>query len=107
MTRPIWDILGQHGGRSLLVNIPTTYPPEPVNGVMITGMLTPGLDSDFTFPQALKEEMLAAIPAYVIEPARNPDRKVRAEDFRHANDMHELAVHFLPDRVEGDFRRVV
>src|SRR5215467_3131969 len=26
MTRPIWDILGEHGGRSLLVNIPTTYP---------------------------------------------------------------------------------
>jgi predicted AlkP superfamily phosphohydrolase/phosphomutase len=107
MTRPVWDILGEQGGRSLLVNIPTTYPAEPVNGVMITGMLTPGLDSDFTFPQTLKEEMLAAIPAYVIEPGRNPDRQARIQEFRHANDMHELAVHFLMDRGDWDFLMVV
>jgi predicted AlkP superfamily phosphohydrolase/phosphomutase len=107
MTRPIWDIISDHGGRSLLVNIPTTYPPEPVDGVMITGMLTPSLESDFTFPQTLKEEMLAAIPAYVIEPGRHPDRKIRVQDFRHANDMHELAVHFLMDRGDWDFLMVV
>src|SRR5262249_5592069 len=107
MTRPIWDLAGEHGARSLLVNIPTTYPPEPVNGVMITGMLTPGLESEFTYPQTLKEEMLAAIPAYVIEPGRNPDRKTRAQEFRHANDMHELAVHFLMDRGDWDFLMVV
>src|SRR5215831_5669867 len=107
MTRPIWDLAGEHGVRSLLVNIPTTYPPEPVNGVMIAGMLTPGLESEFTYPQTLKEEMLAAIPAYVIEPGRNPDRKTRAQEFRHANDMHELAVHFLMDRGDWDFLMVV
>jgi predicted AlkP superfamily phosphohydrolase/phosphomutase len=107
MTRPIWDLVSQQGGRVLLVNIPTTYPPEPVNGVMITGMLTPGLHSEFTYPQPLKEEMLAAVPAYVIEPGRNPNKKVRAEEFRHATDMHELAVHFLMDRGDWDFLMVV
>ncbi|MGH9763048.1 MAG: alkaline phosphatase family protein, partial [Blastocatellia bacterium] len=107
MTRPIWDLLTQHGGRSLLVNIPTTYPPEPLNGVMITGMLTPGLDSEFTYPQNFKEEMLAGMPAYVIEPGRNPDRTQRIQDFIHASDMHELAVHFLMDRGDWDFLMVV
>ncbi|HKV38171.1 MAG TPA: alkaline phosphatase family protein [Blastocatellia bacterium] len=109
MTRHIWNILGDHCGRSLLVNIPTTYPPEPLkkDGVMITGMLTPGMESDFTFPLELKEEMLAAVPAYIIEPARTPDRKARAEGFRHASDMHELAVHFLMDRGDWDFLMVV
>ncbi|HEY6331717.1 MAG TPA: alkaline phosphatase family protein, partial [Blastocatellia bacterium] len=29
MTRTIWDLLTEQGGRSLLVNIPTTYPPQP------------------------------------------------------------------------------
>ena len=107
MTRTIWDLLTEHGARSLLVNIPTTYPPQPLNGVMITGMLTPGLHSDFTYPLALKEEMLAAVPAYVIEPGRNPDRKARAADFRHASDMHELAAHFLMDRGDWDFLMIV
>src|SRR5262244_2757033 len=107
MTRPVWDLVSQQGGRVLLVNIPTTYPPEPVNGVMITGMLTPDLRSEFTYPQSLKEEMLAAVPAYIIEPGRNSDKIARAEEFRHATDMHELAVHFLMDRGDWDFLMVV
>ena len=31
MTRPVWDILTEHGGRSIVLNVPTTYPPEPIN----------------------------------------------------------------------------
>src|SRR5260370_5518849 len=107
MTKAVWDLLSGQGGRSLLFNIPTTYPPEPVNGVMITGMLTPGVESDFTYPQSLKEEMLAAVPAYVIEPGRNPDKRARINEFRHANDMHELAAHFLMDLGAWDFLIVV
>jgi predicted AlkP superfamily phosphohydrolase/phosphomutase len=107
MTRPIWDMLTENGGRSLLVNIPTTYPPEPLGGVMITGMLTPSLDSEFTYPPELKEEMLAAVPAYVIEPGRNPNKKTRAAEFSNATDMHELAAHFLMDRGDWDFLMIV
>jgi predicted AlkP superfamily phosphohydrolase/phosphomutase len=107
MTRTIWDILTKEGGRSLVVNVPTTYPPEPINGMMITGMLTPTMASDFTYPSSLKEELLAAMPAYVIEPNRHPDRRVRAEGFRHATYMHELAAHFLIGRGDWDFLMVV
>src|SRR5215831_12406518 len=107
MTKPIWELVSDQGGRVLLINIPTTYPPEPVNGVMITGMLTPGLHSEFTYPRSLREEMLAAVPAYLIEPGRDPDKKQRAAEFRHATDMHELAVHFLMDRGDWDFLMVV
>jgi predicted AlkP superfamily phosphohydrolase/phosphomutase len=68
MTRPVWDILTEHGGRSIVLNVPTTYPPEPINGLMVTGMLTPGRGSEFTHPSALKNELLAEFPNYVIEP---------------------------------------
>lgn len=107
MTRPVWDIVTEEGGRSIVVNVPTTYPPEPLNGMMITGMLTPGLGSDFTHPLSLKEELLAELPDYIIEPARHPDKRVRARDFRRANKMHEQAVHFLLKRGEWDFLMVV
>jgi predicted AlkP superfamily phosphohydrolase/phosphomutase len=107
MTRPVWDFVTEHGGRSLVVNVPTSYPPEPVNGAMITGMLTPGRHSDFTYPASLKSELLAALPDYVIEPGRNPDKYARAREFRHATDMHERAVHFLLDRGDWDFLMVV
>jgi len=107
MTRPVWDILTEHSGRSLAVNIPTTYPPEPINGFMVTGMLTPSRESEFTYPTALKEDLLHKLPEYVIEPGRNPDKHARAEEFHHAIDMHERALGYLMGRDQWDFVMVV
>src|SRR5258705_4193189 len=59
MTRPVWDLLTANGGRSIVVNVPTTYPPEPIDGLIVTGMLTPGRDSPFIHPVSLKNELLA------------------------------------------------
>jgi predicted AlkP superfamily phosphohydrolase/phosphomutase len=107
MTKPIWELLTEAGGRSLVINVPTTYPPEPINGLMITGMITPGLRSSFTYPPSLKEKLLAAVPDYIIEPGRDPDRLIRAEAFRRANRAHERATHLLMDQGDWDFLMVV
>jgi predicted AlkP superfamily phosphohydrolase/phosphomutase len=106
-TRNIWDIVTNQGGRSVAINIPTTYPPEPLNGVMVTGMLTPGLASEFTYPASLKQELLAALPDYVIEPERIPDRHARAAEFRRSIGVQERALEFLMGRGEWDFLMVV
>jgi predicted AlkP superfamily phosphohydrolase/phosphomutase len=107
MTRPIWDILTEHGGRSIVVNVPTTYPPEPINGLMVTGMLTPGRSSEFTHPVSLKNELLAEFPNYVIEPERIPDKSARANEFRRTIEVRERALRFLMQRGEWDFLMVV
>jgi predicted AlkP superfamily phosphohydrolase/phosphomutase len=107
MTRPVWDIITEIGGRSVVVNVPTTYPPEPMNGLMVTGMLTPGLASDFTHPASLKAELLAAVPGYIIEPERLPDKHARAELFRRSIDQREQALRYLLGRGEWDFLMVV
>ena len=107
MTRPVWNILTEHGGRSIVINVPTTYPPEPIEGLMVTGMLTPNSGSEFTYPASLKDELLAELPFYVIEPERIPDKHARAEEFRRAIEMHERAVHFLMQKGEWDFLMVV
>ncbi len=107
MTRPIWELLGARGGRSIVVNVPTTYPPEPLNGEMITGMLTPGLASEFTYPATLKRELLHAIPDYIIEPGRAPDKHARMAEFNLATRSHERATEFLMKRGEWDFLMVV
>jgi predicted AlkP superfamily phosphohydrolase/phosphomutase len=107
MTRPIWKILSERGGRSIVVNVPTTYPPEPLNGAMVTGMLTPGPQSDFTYPESLKAEILSRVPGYIIEPGRNPDKHDRVEEFRSATDGHERVTRYLMERGEWDFLMVV
>jgi predicted AlkP superfamily phosphohydrolase/phosphomutase len=107
MTRSVWDILTDCGGRSVVLNVPTTYPPEPINGLMVTGMLTPGRDSEFTHPASLKNELLAEFPNYIIEPQRIPDKHARANEFRLAIEDRERALNFLMKRGEWDFLMVV
>ena len=60
----IWDMAGRQGKKVGLLNVPMTYPPKPVNGYMITGIMTPSLDSPFTYPAGLGQELLSAVPAY-------------------------------------------
>src|SRR5688572_30629895 len=49
---PIWRTLGRHGMRSVVVGVPVTYPPEPIAGTMVGGMLSPN-DSIYTWPPGL------------------------------------------------------
>jgi len=62
----VWDILSREGYRVGLMNVPMTYPPRPVNGVVVSGLPTPSMDSAFTYPQEIKEQLLAKFPGYHI-----------------------------------------
>ena len=63
----LWDWLGKAGHRVGVVNVPITYPPRPVNGFLVSGMLTPGPVEVFTHPADLGAQLLAASPPYPIE----------------------------------------
>lgn len=64
--RTLWELLSEHGKRVIVVNVPMTYPPKPVNGLLVSGLDTPGLHADFTFPPQLKEELLGVAEDYSI-----------------------------------------
>ena len=63
----LWQLASEAGLRVCVVNVPMTYPPEPLNGVMITGMLTPSLESEFTYPPEIRRALLRTIPDYQID----------------------------------------
>lgn len=65
-SKTLWSYLSEQGRRVILVNIPMTFPPEEVNGVIIAGMDAPGVDSDFTFPASIKAEVLDVVKDYTI-----------------------------------------
>ncbi|OQY23246.1 MAG: hypothetical protein B6I35_04075 [Anaerolineaceae bacterium 4572_32.2] len=46
----LWEILSAAGKQIGAVNVPLTYPARPVNGYMVTGMLTPLSAEQFTYP---------------------------------------------------------
>jgi predicted AlkP superfamily phosphohydrolase/phosphomutase len=63
----LWQIVGRHGLRVGLVNVPVTYPPQPVNGYLVSGFLTPQGRDDYVYPLALRDEITTLVPDY------NPD----------------------------------
>jgi predicted AlkP superfamily phosphohydrolase/phosphomutase len=64
LAQTLWDLATQAGRKVVVLNVPLTYPPRQVNGCMVTGLMTPSMDSDFTWPGELKTELLKAIPGY-------------------------------------------
>lgn len=43
MVPSVWDIASAAGLKTAVVNVPLTYPVRPVNGIMVSGFLTPGV----------------------------------------------------------------
>ncbi|MEM7031980.1 MAG: alkaline phosphatase family protein [Chloroflexota bacterium] len=54
----LWRLLSEYGKRVGVINVPLTYPPEPVNGVLVTGLGTPA-DKTFTYPAELSQTLRA------------------------------------------------
>ncbi|MGD8819877.1 MAG: alkaline phosphatase family protein, partial [Anaerolineae bacterium] len=67
-TRSLWNWLNDAGYRVGLLGIPTTYPPEPVDGFMISGFLAPGPDSEWAYPPELKPELEAQLGGFQLSP---------------------------------------
>ena len=54
----VWKLLNNAGYSVGTMNIPFTYPPEPLNGFQISGMDTPSETSPFIHPPELREELV-------------------------------------------------
>jgi predicted AlkP superfamily phosphohydrolase/phosphomutase len=85
---PIWSILSKNGITVGMANVPATFPVMPVNGYMISGMLTRGKNcedgvlcapklsevegGDPVYPAPLKAELLKNVGDYYIDCERMP-----------------------------------
>lgn len=64
---PIWNTFTDHGKRCILLNIPFSYPPDKVNGIMTTGLGTPSKNSEFVHPKDFKNTILKKFPSYDVD----------------------------------------
>ncbi len=65
-SKTIWDIASEAGKTVVTINVPMTYPPKPVNGACVGGLLTPNEKSKFTYPESLFDELIDQIGDYKI-----------------------------------------
>ncbi len=64
--KTFWRLLSDAGKRVASIGVPVTYPPEPVNGVMISGFDAPANDSSIMYPPALYEELKKNVGEYIL-----------------------------------------
>jgi len=89
-TKDLWEYLSENNYKCLVFNVPFTYPPKKINGLMVTDFTTPSTKADFTYPPQLKNEILQKYADYKISEeskyAENP--RAKREFF---NEVFELA----------------
>ena len=110
----IWHILNAFDQKTIVLNVPITYPPESVNGIMISGMMTPSFESSFTFPENIKTRLKAVcgnyipnvdIPKYDVD--FEPDAFAFLDDIRECFERRREAVRHLMATEDWDFFMVV
>lgn len=74
---PFWRHLGAAGCRSAFVGIPFTYPPEEIEGIIVTGYGGPTQPA--IVPDGARRRITDAIPGYVT--AHHPQQERWWEDF--------------------------
>src|SRR4030088_239263 len=85
---PIWSMLSKNGVTVGMANVPATFPVMPVNGYMISGMLTRGkncedgvlcapklsevMGGDAVYPKSMQPELLKKVGDFYIDCERMP-----------------------------------
>lgn len=88
--RPFWSWAGDAGKKVCLFNVPVTYPPERVNGMMVTGMLTPSNKTDYTFPPSLAKELDRVTQGYRIHITESYSKGREERFLKHLEEMTEM-----------------
>ena len=55
-SKTLWEILSERGKSVLVMNVPVTYPPRKVNGILVSGFLAPKLEGG-TYPAELSSKL--------------------------------------------------
>jgi predicted AlkP superfamily phosphohydrolase/phosphomutase len=107
----LWHLLSRAGKRVGVLSVPATYPPEPVNGFMVTGMLTPPDATDYTYPPELAQELQRAVPSFTMiteGTAHALGREDRLLDgLERLTDINMETIRYLMSRYEWDFFMMV
>ncbi|MBI5034116.1 MAG: alkaline phosphatase family protein [Chloroflexi bacterium] len=108
--KAVWDLIGDAGGKVIVMNVPVTWPPQPVNGLLVTGMLTPRNADNYTYPKELAEELRRAIGDYIVY-SDEVYSKGRGEIFlqalKHSADQRVKAAEYLMQKYPWDFFMLV
>ncbi len=103
---PFWARLNEAGLRVGLVNVPFTYPPEPIDGFVVAGFGSPETATDIVYPGAAArwvrehEPGLRPVVSAKILNSEDPDLILKAE-IEHQSSLVNVALG-LSDQIRVD-----
>jgi len=102
-TTTIWEYLNKKDKRVVFINVPPTYPPKTVNGVMVSGFLTPKLEKG-VYPQSvypILEKMQYRIDTDPWQARKDKDKFI--QDLNFTLDKRIEAMNYFWENEEWDF----
>lgn len=108
--RKIWKIIADTGKRAVILNVPITFPAESVNGIMLSGFVSPEQSPYVTCPKELKEQLCDKFNTLSLNwdvlryrPRRH---RKREQHIRHINKLMKLRCRqfdYLTNQNQFDF----
>lgn len=102
----LWEILSRNGMHVVVINVPVTYPPREVNGVLIAGFLATRLEKA-VYPPSLStklEDMGYRIDVDAWQ--AHEDKDAFLEDVHHTLERRIETAFYLMDNSKWDFFQV-
>jgi predicted AlkP superfamily phosphohydrolase/phosphomutase len=106
---PIWQILNAYDISTGVLNLPGTYPPEKLNGFMVTGMMTPSKRRAFSYPSSLATDLDSNVSQYEIDVPQWQyfDKGRFIKDIYKVTENRGRAAEYLIEKFPCDFNMIV
>lgn len=107
----LFDYVSQAKLRVATLNMPMTFPPRPVNGVMVSGLFANVVSSLITYPADFYKQIKEITPSYVINPDYKPRAKdalqVYLDDLKQSLEDRDKVANYLLDLEDWDLFSVI
>ena len=106
--KAVWDYIGEKGKKSIIVGVPPTYPPKPINGWLISCFITPDVTSDYTYPKELKKEIEKLVGEYIFDVVfRKDERDSVIDEIWDMTEKRFEVIRYLMQEKEWDYFQFV
>ncbi len=108
--KTVWNILSRNRLRSIVMGVPLTYPPRPLNGLMVGCFLTPDRTATFTHPPELGarlDELAGGEYLIDVKDFRNERKQETLEQIQMMSRRRFRAFRALLEEEDWDFAMMV
>ena len=103
-----WKLLSEYGKKVVVLNVPMTYPPEKVNGIMISGFDSPGVDSDFVYPPHILGNIKNELGEYILRDyPQGQDPSSFLKQIHKITEFHHRLTTYMMKEYKWDFFMMV